>query len=114
MSGAKHKKKGSRVERELVAAHRAIGVPCERIPLSGAARYRGDGHDIDVYAFGADWPPLCGECKARKDGAGFAVLEKWLGTHDALFLKRNHADPLVVLPWRTWQALLNKIRSGAA
>ena len=98
--------KGQRVERELVAAHVALGVKTERVPLSGAQRYQGNGADLDVYAFGRDAAPLCCESKARKSGAGFATLEKWLGENDALFLKRNNAEPMVVLPWRTWARLL--------
>jgi hypothetical protein len=82
------------------------------VPLSGAAQYRGGNHDVDVYWLGRDWPPLACECKARKNGSGFAVLEKWLGAHDALLLRRNHADPLILLPWRTWAALLNKNSCG--
>jgi hypothetical protein len=35
-----------RVARELVAVH--VG---ERMPLSGAARYQGNGSDVNVYAF---------------------------------------------------------------
>jgi hypothetical protein len=27
---------------------------------------------------------------------------------DCLFLKRNHATPLVVLPWRVWRSLLQR------
>jgi hypothetical protein len=36
--------------------------------------------------------------KARKNGSGFALLEKWLDTYDVLFLRRDRADPLVLLP----------------
>lgn len=98
--------KGARVEREIVAAHVDAGVKAERVPLSGAQRYQGNGADVDVYAFGRDAAPLVCEVKARKSGAGFATLEKWLGENDALFLKRNNAEPMVVLPWRTWARLL--------
>jgi hypothetical protein len=38
-------------------------------------------------------------------GAGFTTLESWLGEYDALFLRRNNADPLVVLPWRVWSRI---------
>jgi hypothetical protein len=47
--------------------------------------------------------------KARKSGAGFTTLESWLGDYDALFLKRNNADPMVCVAWRTWVALLAKM-----
>jgi len=65
---------------------------------------------VDVYAFGPDEAPIVGEVKSRKDGAGFATLERWLGEFDVLFLRRNHADPLVVLPWRIWARLVGAPR----
>jgi Holliday junction resolvase len=37
MSGARHRRKGNRVERELVAYLRERGFAAERIPLSGSA-----------------------------------------------------------------------------
>jgi hypothetical protein len=52
---------------------------------------------------------FCGSSFARKNGSGFTQLEKWLGEYDALMLRRNNAGPMVVLPWRTWAALLAKI-----
>ena len=113
MSGARHRQKGDRIERELVERHEALGVHAERYPLSGASRFRGSGHDVDIYPFGPEAAPLVAESKARKDGRGFAQLEKWLGEYDALFLRRNNADPLALLPWRVWVALLEKIRGGS-
>jgi hypothetical protein len=110
MSGARHRVKGSRIEREIVDRHLAIGIKSERYPLSGASRFRGSGHDVDVYAFGTEEAPLVAEVKARANGGGFVTLEKWLGEYDALMLRRNHADPMVVLPWRGWAALLAKVR----
>jgi len=92
--------KGARAERDIVDRHKAIDVHAERYPLSGASRFRGAGHDVDLYPFGRDAAPLVAEVKARKNGSGFALLEKWLGEHQVLFLRRDRADPLVVLPWR--------------
>jgi hypothetical protein len=48
------------------------------------------------------------EVKSRKNGGGFVQLETWLADFDCLFLKRNHATPLVVLPWRVWRSLLQQ------
>src|SRR6516162_10884496 len=110
MSGSRHRRKGDRVERELVALHQALGVHAERYPLSGGSRFRGSGHDVDLYLFGRDAAPLVAEVKARKNGSGFTQLEKWLGEHQVLFLRRDRADPLVILPWSTWEALLEKVR----
>ena len=98
MSGARHRRKGDRSEREIVFQHIGIGIKAERYPLSGASRFRGSGHDIDIYAYGPDEAPLVAEVKARKSGSGFVTLESWLAGYDILFLRRNNADPLVVLP----------------
>jgi hypothetical protein len=106
--GAKHRRKGDWLERELVDRHKAAGVHAERYPLSGASRFRGASHDVVIYAF-KDEPPLVAEIKARKSGAGFATPKNWLGEYDALFLRRNNADPLVVMPWRMWVRLLAKV-----
>ena len=114
MSGARHRQKGNRAEREIVDLHKGIHVHAERYPLSGSSRFRGSGHDIDLYPFGREAAPLVAEVKARKDGAGFVQLEKWLAEFDALFLRRNNANPLVLLPWRVWVALLTKIPRGGA
>ena len=102
--------KGARAEREIVDRHKAINIHAERYPLSGASRFRGSGHDIDLYPFGRDAAPLVAEVKSRKNGSGFTLLEKWLGDYGALFLRRDRADPLVVLPWSTWVTLLEKAR----
>ena len=110
MSGARQRQKSDRIERELVERHKAIGIHAERYPLSGASRFRGSGHDLDIYPFGQEETPIVAESKARKNGAGFVQLEIWLGEYDALFLRRNNADPMVLLPWRVWAALLAKVQ----
>ena len=89
MSGAKHRQKGDRVEREIITLHKAINIDAERYPMSGATHFRGSGHDIDVYALGREQAPLVAEVKARKTVAGFTTLENWLGVYDVLFLKRT-------------------------
>jgi Holliday junction resolvase len=110
MSGARHRAKGNRVERELVHRHRELGLRCERYPASGATRFRNSAHDLDLYLNGPDEAPLVFECKARRNGEGFATLERWLQDYDGLFLRRDGTDPLVLVPWRTWAALLEKVR----
>ena len=108
--GRRSRAKGDRIEREIVSRHAAIGIKAERYPLSGASRFRGSGHDVDIYAFGTNEAPLVGEVKKRKGGAGFVTLESWLGQYDALFLRRNNADPLVLVPWRIWARLLERVQ----
>jgi hypothetical protein len=100
------REKGARVEREIVNAHKDMGIKAERYPLSGGSHFRGQGHDLDLYIFGDEAAPAVAEVKARADGTGFALLDRWLGDYDLLFLRRDRADPLVVLPWRTYQRLI--------
>ena len=49
---------------------------------------------------------LACEATARRDGEGFATLEKWLSENDLLFLRRNNAAPLVLMPWQVWARLI--------
>jgi hypothetical protein len=102
------RRKGSRVENEIVHAHKNVGIHAERVPLSGGSHYRGEGHDIDIYAFGREAAPATAEVKSRSEGRGFALLERWLGEYDVLFLKRDRQDPLVVVPWSVWVRLINR------
>jgi hypothetical protein len=75
-----------------------------------ASRFRGSGHDVDLCLYGQDEAPLVAKVKARKDGRGFTTIETWLGDYDLLFLRRNHADPLILLPWRAWVRILDRVR----
>ena len=110
MSGARHRRKGDRIEREIVDRHGSIGIKAERYPLSGASRFRGSGHDVDIYLFGPDEAPLVTEVKGRKKGGGFITIEAWLSGYDALFLRRDNADPLVLLPWRMWARIAGELQ----
>jgi hypothetical protein len=53
------------------AAHEARGAntnhaaPGDRYLLSVGSRFRGSGHDVDIYAFGTDKGPLVAEGKSR-------------------------------------------------
>ncbi len=106
--GRPSRDKGQRRERQIVALHVDLGVHAERVPLSGASRYRGTYGDVDIYPWPPDGPPLCGEVKARRGGEGFKTLERWLGANDMLFLVRDRQEPMVVLPWGTWERLLKR------
>lgn len=98
--GNSAKRKGDRIEREIVHLHQAMGVPAQRVPLSGAAggRFSGDVWIGDLIA----------EVKCRGNGEGFITLERWLGENDLLFLRRDRKTPLVVLPWKTYEELIKK------
>ena len=99
MSGRASKRKGYAGERELVLKHQAAGIPCKRMPLSGAMEgFKGDLKVVDR---------LIAEVKWRKGGAGFITIERWLGENDLLFLRRDRAELLVVMPWGVYQNLMN-------
>ena len=98
--GKASRDKGLRRERAIVEIHAKSGLRAERVPLSGATHYRGNGADVDLYVRGA--APVKAEVKARGDGDGFRTLERWLGGNDALFLWRDRAAPFVVLPLHVW------------
>lgn len=103
--GKASRDKGLRRERAIVDVHRKCGIRAERVPLSGALRYRGNGADVDIYVRGAE--PLKAEVKARGEGSGFRTLERWLGSNDALFLMRDRATPLVVVPMHVWMEIVS-------
>jgi hypothetical protein len=98
--GKPSRDKGLRRERAIVEIHAKAGLRAERVPLSGAVRYRGNGGDVDLYVRGRE--PLKAEVKARGEGDGFKTLERWLGDNDALFLWRDRAAPFVVLSLPVW------------
>ncbi len=98
--GKASRDKGLRRERAIVDLHSKCGLRAERVPLSGATHYRGNGADVDLYVRGS--APVKAEVKARGDGDGFRTLERWLGGNDALFLWRDRAAPFVVLPLHVW------------
>lgn len=105
----KAKRKGDRIEREIVYKHRDLGFECQRIPLSGAASHAGEEFSGDIKLDLPEVGTLRAEVKARKNGEGFKTLEAWLGSNDILFLRRDHAEPFIVLPWATYAKLLGKL-----
>ena len=114
--GRASKAKGARVEREVVARLTDAGIAAVKVPLSGAC---GGSYSGDIRIGGPMIPPwipagedphaLIAEVKARKDGKGWKVIERWFGDKaDVLILKRNLADPLVVLRWSVFLDLLGR------
>ena len=92
--GRKSRDKGNRLERAIVRLLQDAGLGAERVPLSGSAggSYCGD---ISVPLLGRD---LTVECKARKDG--FRELYTWLDGRDALIVRADRKEALVIVPLR--------------
>jgi hypothetical protein len=95
------RRKGNRVEREVLAILREAGLEARRVPLSGSAPdYPGD-LEVELPGLGR----VVVEVKARKRLA----LEAWLEGRDLLVLKPDRRPPLAVMPL---QALLALIKAG--
>jgi Archaeal holliday junction resolvase (hjc) len=92
--GRRSRQKGDRAERALVRILQEAGFAAERVPLSGSAGGRFCA-DITVPLLGIDRKV---EAKVRCDG--FVELYRWLAAADLLIVKRDRAEPLVVLPIR--------------
>lgn len=100
--GKASRDKGASFEREIVNWHRAIGVPAERIPLSGAVKgnYAGDlrlGPTLGMVA----------ECKRRARGFGTLYDALDQDGADLLFVRDDRKPALVVLPMATYEAMLS-------
>jgi hypothetical protein len=98
--GRAPRRKGDRVEREVLALLKEAGLEARRVPLSGSAPgYPGD-LEVEVPGLGK----VVVEVKARKRVA----LEAWLEGRGLLVLKPDRRPPLAVMPL---QALLALIRA---
>jgi hypothetical protein len=104
MSGRAPRRKGDRLERAVVKQLQAAGLGAKRVPLSGsAAGYPGD---VCVELAGRE---LTLECKSRRD---FATLYGWLTGRDALILKGDRKDPLLVVRLSSALELCNLTEQG--
>jgi Holliday junction resolvase len=88
--GKMQRDKGARVEREI--AKELGGM---RVPLSGATEFAKG----DVVAHG-----LTFEVKARANG--FKQIYDWLGKNDALIIKADRKEALVVVPISKFKEML--------
>jgi Holliday junction resolvase len=86
------RQKGNRFERAVVRLLQDSGLGAKRVPLSGSAGGSYSG-DLTVPILGRD---LVVEAKARANG--FAQLYSWLDGRDALIVKADRRDAVVVLP----------------
>ena len=104
---SKAKRKGTRVENEIVKLFQAEGFNARRQPLSGAIQ--AFPHDVQVMDL---FEGTNIEVKARKNGEGFAQLDKWKGSADLLVLKRDFSSPMVYLDWDLFKEFLYEYRQN--
>lgn len=102
---SKAKAKGRRAEHAIVKLHTDIGIEAERMPLSGSL---GGKYADDVLIAGT----VRAEVKARANGAGFLTLEKWMKNCPIMFLKRDRAEPLVVMTAAQYRELALALWGG--
>lgn len=104
--GRYKRRKGAERERELVNLHLAMGVHAERVaPLqAGSSRYG----DVDVYPWGEDHGALV--CEVKSGTKVPKTIPKYLGDNDALFLRPDRQEWIVVLPWRVWERVCEALK----
>ena len=101
------KQKGDRAERQLVQLLQEAGLVCSRTPRSGAA---GGPFSGDIHA-----ELLSRSCRIEvKARAKFTTLHHWLAANEALILKADRLEPLVVLPLSLFAELVTAASVKAA
>lgn len=95
--GRRNRRVGRQYENEFVRWAKDQGIPAERVSRTGST-----GTDTIVCD---EWHY---EVKGRKDGAGFAMLRKWLGANKGLVLRiGGQAGPdMIVLTPEHWRELV--------
>ena len=101
MSGKHSRNKGARFEREVVNLIAGSGIKSMRVPLSGSTWMKGDVKvEIGKKSFTL-------ECKARS--SGFKFLYDNLGVNDALVLKSDRQQPLIVMSLSQLLAVVKEV-----
>ena len=100
---AKSKIRGYNHEISVRDKHTEAGIPCERVPLSGSmgGKYQGD-----LCIPSIEHREFILECKARRNGSGFKMIEQWIEDKDLLFMRRNNQEDLVVMPMNIYIKLM--------
>jgi len=97
--GKFERNKGNRNERQLVQIFRAYGISAQRVPLSGGTSYAKG--DVEAEIKGQKW-----RIESKVRAVGFKQLYSWLTGNDALVVRADRQEALVVLPLRTFCELV--------
>jgi hypothetical protein len=92
----KSRDKGARNEVAIANLLKDAGLPCQRIPLSGAC---GGLFAGDILIDGRRY-----EAKIRGDG--FREIYKWIDGNAGLFLRADRQEALIVLRVKDWIELM--------
>jgi Holliday junction resolvase len=93
--GLKSRNKGQRNERQLVNLLKDAGLDATRVPLSGMGHSSGGEFSGDIVVRLASGQLLRFEAKIRQNG--FVQTYQWLGNHDALIIRADRREALVVV-----------------
>lgn len=108
---SKSKDKGRRFENYVADFLTDNGLPSERIPLSGSLGAAFDSkYDSDVVIGTPENIEARIECKHRETVS--RQLWEWLDGNDYLAVKRNHHQPLIIMPLDEFAALYKKAKGN--
>jgi len=94
------KRKGDRVERQVVSLLNQAGIKAAKVSRCGHA-----GGDVYLELAPGGKRGLVAEVKARKEP--IATIDNWLkGQSDLVVLKPDYAEPQIMMPWRTFVTLM--------
>ncbi len=97
---AKSRRKGARIELEVLHQLQDAGLTCEKL----SAMYKAT-HDVRLSMLGRDNKM---EIKCRANG--FATIYKWLEPVDLLILRRDRSEALAVMPISTLIELIKSCK----
>ena len=102
MKARSAKRKGTKLEKEVVDLLNRIGVPARRQPGSGI--YQDFPHDVEIQLGGGhETVRLIVECKSWKNG--WLTGDKAMGKADLLVIKRDRAEECYYMPRSTFMLL---------
>lgn len=99
--GKAQREKGNRNERLLVRIFQGCGIPAKRVPLSGSTEYAKG--DIEAEIAGQKW-----RLESKVRAKGFKSLYSWLQGNNALVVRADRQEALIVLRLKDFCELARK------
>jgi len=101
MTPRSKKAKGTKLERWIVTELGKLGVEARKQPGSGI--YKDFPHDVHMVIPGCDDSWII---EAKSWRHGWRTGDKAMGKADLLIMKRDHGDPCVYMPWKTFEQII--------